>query len=116
MERLALASWFGHRVDRYSSVDPTGIIALEEMVREGGEDEIVRSQHVPFEALRPQRMKIVLQDAPDKELGQRLAVEVLEEPADRIDQRGSKDLRRTDPIEDESPAVGQVERFGQQLP
>ena len=85
------------------------------MVGQRGEDEVVGPQHVPLEAVGPQRVQVGLEDAADEELGQRLAVEVLEEPPDRVDQGRAEDLGRADPVEHELPSFGQLERLGQEL-
>ena len=82
------------------------------MVGERAEHEIVGSQHVPLQAVSPQRVEIGLEDPSHHELGQRLPVEAVEEPAHRFDKGGTEDPGRADLVEDEGPSVGDLEGLG----
>ncbi len=85
------------------------------MVGQRRQNEIVCSQHVPLEALQPSRMHVRLQNPADQVLRAR-AVEVVEEPPDRLDEARAENLGRADPVEDKGPAVGRLEGLGEQLP
>jgi hypothetical protein len=115
VERLALSGRLGHRVDRHAAVDPTGVVPLEEMVGQRGEDEIVGLEHVPLQAVGANRMQIGLEYPADEELRQRLAVLVLEEAAYRINERRPEYLRHTQTVEYEAAPLGSFERLGQKL-
>ena len=60
--------------------------------------------------------QIRLEHAADKELGQRRPGKVVEQLANRLHQVGTEDLRGADPVQDEGPPFGQLERLAQQLP
>ena len=50
VQRLTLAGGLGHWVDGDSAVDPAGIVPLEEVVRQRGEEEVVGAKRLPLEA------------------------------------------------------------------
>jgi hypothetical protein len=115
VQRLALPGGHGHGVDGHPAIDPARVVALEEVVGQRGEDEIVSFQHVPLQAVRPHRMQVDLQDPTHQELRQRLTVKVVEQPPHGPDQRRAEDLGCAQPVENEAPSFGQVEGLGQQL-
>ncbi len=61
-------------------------------------------------------MQVRLEYAADEEFGQRRAVEVVEQLAQRLDEVGAEQLRGADAVQDEGPALGQLEGLAQQLP
>ena len=115
VQRLSLAGGLGHRVDGHAAVDPARVVPLEQVVGQRGEDEVVGLQHVPLEAVGPERVQVGLEDPTDEVLRQRLPVEILEEAADRIDEGRAEDLGGADPVEDELASGRQFEGLGQQL-
>jgi hypothetical protein len=60
-------------------------------------------------------VEIALEDASDKEGREAVAVEILEEPAERIDQRRSEDLSGADAIEHERTSLRYLEDLGEEL-
>ena len=66
--------------------------------------------------MRPGRVQVRLEYAADQELGQRRAVEVVEEAAHRPGQVRAEHLGHAQPVQHEGPAVRHVERLRQQLP
>jgi len=61
-------------------------------------------------------VQVGLEHAADQELGQRRAVEVVEQLAQRRDEVRPEHLRRAQPVEHEGPAFGQLEGLAQELP
>jgi hypothetical protein len=78
-------------------------IGLTETPRQRGQHEVIGPQHVPLQAVRPGRMQVGLEHPAHQELGQRRAVQAVEQPAQRLDQVGPEHLRRADAIENEGP-------------
>jgi hypothetical protein len=115
VQRFALAGGHRHGVDGHAAVDPTRVVALEQMVGQRRQNEVVGLEHVPLQAVGAGRVQITFQDASDQELGQRLAVLVLEEAPYWIDERRAEQRRRTQSIENEGATGRKVERFGEQL-
>jgi hypothetical protein len=112
---FALPGGLGHRVRRDPAVDPGRVVAGEQVVGPGREQEVVGPQHVPLQALGPQRPQVGLEHPADQVLGQPRPVEVLEQLTHRADQRRAHDLGGTHPVQHERPAFGQLQRLGQQL-
>jgi hypothetical protein len=77
--------------------------------------EVVGAQHVPLQAVRPQRVQVGLEHAADQVLGQGGRVQALGQLPDRRDQGRAEELGREDPVQEELPADRDVERLGQQL-
>ena len=66
--------------------------------------------------MRPGRVQVRLEHAADQELGQRRAVEVVEEPPHRPGQVRAEQLGHAQPVKHEGPAVRHLQRLRQQLP
>ena len=84
VQRLTTTGRHGHRVDGHPAVDPARVVPLEEVVGQRRQDEVVRVEHVPLEAVGPHRVEVGLQDPADEELRELRSVQVLQEPAYRI--------------------------------
>ena len=65
------------------AVDPAGVVPLEQVVGQRRQDEVVGPQHVPLRLCGVRRVQVRLEHAADQELGQRRAVEVVEQLAQR---------------------------------
>jgi hypothetical protein len=116
VQAFALPGGLGHRVHRDPAVDPAGVVAGEQVVGQRCEQEVIGPQHVPFQALGPQRPQVGLEHAADQVLGQPRTVEVLEQLAERAGQRRAQHLGGAQPVKHERPALGKLQRLGQQLP
>ena len=86
------------------------------MVGQRGEQEVIGAQHVPLQALGPQRPQVGLEHPADQVLGEPRPVKVVEQLAERADQRRAEELGGAHPVEHERPALGQLQRLGEQLP
>ena len=86
------------------------------MVGQRGEQEVIGPQHVPFQALGPPRPQVRLQHPADQVAGQVGGVGVIGQPADRVHQLRAEDLRGADPVQHVRPALGHLQRLGEQLP
>ncbi len=115
VEQLAPAGRLGHRVHRYATVDPAGVVALKEMVGQRSENEVVGPEHVPLEAVGVQGLQVSLEDPADQVVGKLRPVQAVEEATSGPDQRRAKVLRSAYPIEDEVSSLATIERLGQQL-
>ena len=104
----------GHRIDGHTPVDPAGIVPLEELIGQRGQDEVIGPEHVPPEAVGPHRVEIGLQDPTDEELRQLRPVQVIEQVAHRADQRRTEVVRRAHAVEHEGAPFGELEGLGQQ--
>jgi hypothetical protein len=78
VQGLPLPGGLGHRVHRDPAVDPAGVVPGEQVVGQRGEQEVIGPQHVPFQALGPQRPQVCLEYPADQVLGQPRPVKVLE--------------------------------------
>ena len=58
VQRLPLPGRLRHRVDRDPAVDPGGVVALEQRVRERRQHEVVEAECLPAEAARPERRQV----------------------------------------------------------
>ena len=58
VQGLPLPGRHGHRVDRHAAVDPGGVVALEERVRQRSQDEVVQLQGLPSQAADVQRGQV----------------------------------------------------------
>jgi hypothetical protein len=81
-----------------------------------GKQEVIGPQHVPFQAVGPQRPQVSLQDPADQVLRQPRPVQVSEQLTQRADQRRAEHLGGARPVQDERPALRQLEGLGEKLP
>ena len=125
VQGLPLPGGLGHRVDRDPAVDPAGVVPGEQVVGQRGKQEVIGPQHVPLQALHPQRPQVGPEHPAGQVLGQPRTVQVREQLAERADQPGAGGVapqhqqgrqRRRD--HDAEPgralAVGPAERPGEQ--
>ena len=98
---LALASCLGHRVHRDAAVDPCGVVALEQVVRERRQHEVFVVEQPPQQAGPLWGRQVLLEDATDHEVGEVLRLGVGDELAQRLDQRRSHGLVVNDALQKE---------------
>ena len=115
VQGLPLAGRHGHRVDRDTAVHPGRVVALEQRVRQRGQDEVVQRQRLPPQAAGPQGGQVGAGDPADEQLRQRPGVGVLAVAAQRPGQCRSDELRRAQAVEHEGPGFLGPEDLGQQL-
>ena len=108
VQRLALACRLRHGVDRHAAVDPARVVPLEQMVRQRREQEVVGPQRRPLQAVHAPGMEIGLEDSSDQVPGQRRAVGVLEELAQRVDEGRARPSRGCTPGRARTPGPSAI--------
>ncbi len=92
-----------HRVDAHPVVDPGRVVALEQVVRQRGEHEVVEVHQFPAQAVDDEAGQVALEYAADEELGQPLGVGLVGQPPQRFDQRRPDGVLVDDPLQDPGP-------------
>ena len=116
VDGLALAGGLGHRVDRDSVVDPRGVVALEQVVRQGRQQEVVWTQVVHQQArLAQPTIEIGLEDTADQQVSEEPGRGRGDKLIERLVQRRPESGGCGEPVLDELPGPGLVQRLGEEL-
>jgi hypothetical protein len=88
---------------------------LEQVVRQGSEQEVIGPQSVPFQAVRASRVEVGFEHASDEERCQCLAIELIKEISERVDKSRSEYFGGAFALEHELAAFARLEYLGEQV-
>ena len=115
VQALAAAGGHRHRVDRQPAVDPGDVVALEQVVRQRCQQEVVVAQALPQQARDGRPGDVGLEQAADQPLRKSRRRSALEHLAQRLVERRAEPGGRGEPVREERARPRHVERLGEQV-